>query len=81
MRELKYPNQFDWHGCPAVQFDPAKLSGRATVLDSRLDADTVLLNHQSGMSAEEIVEQFDTDLQAVRTILAFAQAKQLKAIA
>ena len=81
MREQKYPDRFDWHGCSAVQFDPKKLSGRATVLDSRLDADTVLLNHQSGMSAEEIVEQFDTDLQAVRTILAFAQAKQLRAIA
>ncbi len=74
-------DRFDWRGCPAVQFDPEKLSGRATVLDTRLDADTVLLNYLSGMSAEEIADDFETDLLAIRTVLAFAEARHLKATA
>ena len=34
----------DWHGCEAVQFDPLKLGGRATVGNTRMDADGVLIN-------------------------------------
>jgi uncharacterized protein (DUF433 family) len=72
---------FDWHGCSAVQFDPEKLGGRATVGATRMDADGVLLNYEDGMTAEEISEAFGSDLNAVRQIIAFAEAKQMKAIA
>ncbi len=78
---MKGKDQFDWQGCSVVRYDPLRLGGRATVLDSRLDADTVLLNYRSGMSAEEIAEDFGTDLQAVRSLLAFAEAKHLRATA
>ena len=68
----------DWHGCTAVQFDPLKLGGRATVGATRMDADGVLINYESGMTAEEISEAFSSDLEAVRTIIAFAESKLLK---
>lgn len=71
--------QFDWRGCSAVQFDAEKPGGRATVGNTRMDADGVLVNFESGMSAEEISEAFSTDLGAIRTILAFAASRQLKA--
>ena len=38
---MHYPDAFDWHGCEAVQFNPDKLSGRATVGATRMDADGV----------------------------------------
>ena len=61
----------DWHGCSAVQFDPLKLGGRATVGATRMDADGVLLNYEDGMTAEEISEAFSVDLDAVRAIIEF----------
>jgi len=72
---------FDWHGCEAVRFDPEKLGGRATVGNSRMDADGILLNYEDGMSPEEISDAFGTDLDAIHTILAFAKARDLKATA
>ena len=81
MRKLMFPDKYDWHGCDAVQFNPEKLSGRATVGDTRMDADGVLENYLAGMTAAEIADCFDIDQNAVESILAFAAAKGLKAIA
>lgn len=75
-----YPDLFDWHGCPAVQFDPEKLGGRATVQDTRMDADGVLINYEGGLSVDEIVESFGVDRDAVEQIIAFAEAKGQRAI-
>ncbi len=72
---------FDWHGCSAVQFDPEKLGGRATVGATRMDADGVFLNYEDGMTSEEISEAYGSDLDAVREIIAFAEARHMKASA
>ncbi len=77
---MHYPDASDWHGCEAVQFNPDKLSGRATVGATRMDADGVLSNFDDGLSEEEIAESFQVDLDAVRNIIAFAQSKRMKAI-
>ena len=66
---MRYPDQFDWHGCEAVQFNPEKLSGRATVGETRMDADGVLINFDCGLTVEEIAESFQVELEAVRTII------------
>jgi uncharacterized protein (DUF433 family) len=66
----------DWHGCDAVEFDPQKLGGRATVGNSRMDADGILINFEGGLSVDEIVDSFGVPKDAVETILAFAAAKQ-----
>lgn len=71
-------DRYDWHGCEVVQFDPQKLGGRATVRDTRMDADGVLLNYDSGLSVDEIVESFGVDREAVEGILAFAAKKHLQ---
>jgi|HubBroStandDraft_6_1064221.scaffolds.fasta_scaffold2462006_1 uncharacterized protein (DUF433 family) len=74
-------DEFDWRGCRAVQFDPLKLSGRGNVDGTRMFADGVLNCYDDGMSAEEIAEEYELDLQPVREIIAFATAKRLKEIA
>ena len=44
MNKPIFRDLIDWHGCDAVQFDPEKLGGRATVGNTRMDADGVLIN-------------------------------------
>ena len=68
----------DWHGCDAVQFDPEKLSGRATVGDTRLDADTLILNYEDGMSVDDLHDHFHADKNAIRSIIHFFESKRLK---
>ena len=46
-----------------------------------MDADGILINHMSGMAAQEIAETFEVDLQKVEAILAFARGKDLKEVA
>ena len=78
MHKPMFPDRFDWRGCEAVQFNPQKLGGRATVGNTRMDADGVLINFQSGLSVDEIVESFGVDRAAVESILAFAAAHHMK---
>jgi uncharacterized protein (DUF433 family) len=79
MQRLRFPDKWDWHGCDAVEFDPEKLSGRATVGPFRFEADTVLECFHSGMSVDQILEDYDFDPEPakklIEKILAFAAAK------
>jgi uncharacterized protein (DUF433 family) len=81
MHKPLFPDKYDWHGCEAVQFDPEKLGGRATVGPTRMDADGVLENYLDGLTADEIAESYGVKKEAVESILAFAAAKGLKATA
>lgn len=81
MGVLEFPDVYDWRGCKAVQFDPEKLSGRATVGATRMFADGVLENYLEGLTVDEIVESYGLEKSAVHDILAFAAAKDLKATA
>jgi len=58
MDKPRFPDKYDWHGCDVVQFNPRKLGGRATVRNTRMDADGVLINYEGGLSVDEIVESF-----------------------
>jgi uncharacterized protein (DUF433 family) len=78
MEKPLFPDKYDWHGCEVVQFNPLKLGGRATVRDTRMDADGVLINYEGGLSVDEIVESFGVDREAVEMILAFAAANHLQ---
>ena len=76
-----FKDRFDWHGCEVVQYNPKKLGGRATIRNTRLDADTVLINFESGMTVEELVEDFGVSREDVEAVLAFAGRKQMQASA
>ncbi len=81
MEQGVFKDKFDWHGCDAVQYDPEKLGGRATVGNTRMDADGILVNFDSGMDVDELVYSFGVEREAVEKILAFANAKRMKATA
>jgi uncharacterized protein (DUF433 family) len=78
MEDLIWEDEFDWRGCSAVQFDPEKLGGRGNVNGTRMFADTVLSNFDDGMSAEEIAESYELDIEPVRQIIAFALTRRMK---
>jgi uncharacterized protein (DUF433 family) len=62
----------DWSGCPIVETDPAKMGGAPTVRAWRLSADSIVENHDDGISEEEIADMFHVDVDDVRTILNYA---------
>jgi len=49
----------DWSDCHAVRMQPGYMSGAAALrCDHRVHAETVLVNMDAGMSAEQVVEMF-----------------------
>ncbi len=81
MAKPRFPDKHDWYGCDAVEFDPEKLGGRATVGNTRMDADGILDNFEDGLTVDEIVESYGVSREAVEKILEFAAAKGLMATA
>ena len=81
MEKPVFKDLIDWHGCDAVQFNPEKLSGRATVGATRMDADGVLINYEGGLTVDEIVDSFGVEKAAVEEILRFAATRRSKAVA
>lgn len=67
---------FDWTGCDDVEVMVGRLSGVPTVGHSRFSADSLLALHEDGMSAEEIVNEFELDLGRVQRILLFAAERK-----
>ena len=78
MEKPIFKDLIDWHGCEAVQFNPEKLAGRATVGNTRMDADGILINHEGGLTVDEIVESFGVERDAVERILGFASTRRLQ---
>ena len=66
----------DWSGCELVEVIPGKVSGVPLVRGSRVQADAVLENAESGESVDEIAYNFDLDPEDIRGILAYAASRQ-----
>jgi uncharacterized protein (DUF433 family) len=65
----------DWSGCPYVEVIPGKVSGVPLVRNSRVQADAVLENHESGESVEDIAYNFELDPEDIRAVLAYASQR------
>ncbi len=63
----------DWSDCSIVETDPEKMGGLPTVRDWRITADSLIENHDDGLSAEEIAAMFELPVDDVRAILAYAK--------
>jgi uncharacterized protein (DUF433 family) len=62
----------NWSDCPIVERDPDKMGGVPTLRAWRLSADSIVENHDDGVSAEEIADMFGAPLDDVNTLLAYA---------
>jgi len=62
----------DWSDCPLVEINPRKLSGVPVLKGTRMQADSILANHRSGLAADEIAEVFELPVESVRSLLVYA---------
>ena len=63
----------DWSDCPIVERNPRKMGGVPTLRAWRLSADSIVENHDDGVSAQEIAEMFEVPLADVEATLAYAE--------
>jgi uncharacterized protein (DUF433 family) len=66
----------DWSDCPIVEVNPRKVSGAPILKGTRVQADAIVENYESGSPVEEIAENFAISEGMIREILAFATSKQ-----
>ena len=72
MRTIIDPKLVDWTDCPLVERNPLKLSGVPIVKHTRVQADSIVENYESGSPVEEISENFSISEEIIRELLAFA---------
>jgi uncharacterized protein (DUF433 family) len=65
----------DWSGCEIVETVTGKVSGRPILKGTRVPADAVVENFESGESVEGIACNFDLNPEDVRQVLTFASAR------
>jgi uncharacterized protein (DUF433 family) len=60
MAQLQKGNSvMDWSGFPLVEVVPGKVSGVPILKHSRVQADSIVENFESGSPVEEIADNFD----------------------
>ena len=75
MTPLKQKPAIDWTGCPLVETIPGKVSGVPLVKGTRMPADGIVSNFQTGSPVEEIAENFDIPEDSIRALLSYAAAR------
>ena len=71
----------DWSGCEVVETVPGKVSGRPVLKETRVPADAVLENFESGESVEEIAYNFDLNPDDLKKVLAYEAAEKTRVVA
>jgi len=66
----------DWSDCPLVEVNPRKVSGVPILKGTRVQADSILENYESGSPVEEISENFAIPETIIRELLTYAANKQ-----
>ncbi len=67
----------DWTGCELVERVEGRCGGRPTIVGSRVWPETFLEHAESGLSVEEMHEEFPSiSVEQIRGVLAFAQQKR-----
>ena len=62
----------DWSACDLVERVPERLGGVPVVKDTRLQADSIVVNYAHGSPIGEIEENFDVPEHVIRGILEYA---------
>ncbi len=65
----------DWTDCPLVEVIPGKVSGVPLVKGTRMPADGIVSNFQTGSPVKEIAENFDIPEDSIRALLSYAAKK------
>src|SRR5437016_6441718 len=74
MKEGKNMATLDWSQCPAVESIPGKVSGAWVFNDTRMPVATVFDNLETGLTVEEVMEEFSVTREQINAVLHFAAA-------
>ena len=66
----------DWSDCPIVEVVPGKVSGVPILKGTRVQADSIVENYESGSPVEEIAYSFDLEPEDIRVVLAYAARRR-----
>ena len=69
----------DWSQCPAVESIPGKVSGAWLLRGTRTPAKVLFENLDSGMSVDEVIEQFPVTREQIDNLMAFVARSLEKA--
>ena len=61
----------DWSQCPAVESIPGKVSGAWVLRGTRTPVKVLFENLETGMSFEEVIEQFPVTREQLVSLMAF----------
>jgi uncharacterized protein (DUF433 family) len=61
----------DWWGCNEVEQIPGKVGGVPILKHSRVPAEIVAINHETGLSAEEIADLFNLPVEQVQRVIEY----------
>jgi uncharacterized protein (DUF433 family) len=61
----------EWSQCPAVESIPGKVSGAWVLRGTRTPVKVLFENLESGMSIEEVIEQFPVTREQIDSLMAF----------
>jgi uncharacterized protein (DUF433 family) len=76
MRAIIDPKLVDWSDCPLVERNPDKLSGVPIVKHTRVQADSIVENYESGSPVEEIAYNFRISEDIIRELLAYGASRR-----
>ncbi len=62
----------DWTECPLVEVVPGKVSGVPILKGTRVQADSIVENYESGSPVDEIADNFDIPEETIRNVLSYA---------
>ena len=61
----------DWSQCPAVESVPGRVSGAWVLRGTRTPVKVLFENLESGMTIEEVIEQFPVTREQIDSLMAF----------
>jgi len=61
----------DWSQCPEVESVPGKVSGAWVLRGTRMPVSIIFENLATGMTIDEVIEQFDVTREQVHGLLEF----------
>ncbi len=76
MAQLQEKHATDWTDCLLVEVNPRKVSGVPILKGTRVQADSIVENYESGSPVEEIADNFDIPEATIRAVLTYAAEKR-----
>lgn len=64
----------DWSECPIVEVNPRRLGGVPIVKGTRVQADAIVENYESGSPIKEISENFQIPENTILELLVYAKS-------